>query len=578
MSVNLVKDAMQKFLMDPRAQVLCVTGRWGTGKTYTWIEALKQAKPHSLPMSKYAYISLFGIKDANDILQAAYINTEELNPSGLVKIDSRLSASTGLSVADLIKKAKKLGNELAGHANIPWVSGLGGVARAVMSNLVNRTIVCIDDIERKGPNVSISEIFGVVAHLREGRECKVVLILNEDNLQEKDREQFALYSEKVIDMTFKFVQTAGEAAKIAFPGTDDLSQRLRQATFELGITNIRILKKIDSFARDLVKLLNNIDKEVTAGVVRSLVLLAWSILSPGDEGAPKLQYLIEKRMAQASGSKKIEFTNAEIAWGTLLDSYGFTHADEFDLALIEDLKRGYFDWNNLKIHVEKYLTNAQKARAEKELEKAWQNARSSFNDDASEVGIAIYEASMKHISYMSANNLNSTVSLLKGIGLPEKAKAVLDRFMETHADKDIFDWRNGFFGPSVDDADVIAAFDAKQATKPKISPLSPFTAAAQIRTRGWSNADEDALRRLSVSDFEALMRSASDPERSNLIHAALQWFSITNATPEQLEISNRAKEALIRIGKSSSINRFRVRALGIDIADPDDNSSITNKN
>lgn len=578
MSVKLVKDAMQKFLMDGAPQVLCVSGRWGTGKTHTWFEALRQTEPHSLPMSKHAYVSLFGIKDANDILQAAYINSDELNPSMFAKVGGRLSASTGLSLAYITRKTKILSNALADHASIPWISGLGGVARAVMSTLVNHTVVCIDDIERKGPNVTITEIMGVVAFLREVRECKVVLILNEDNLQEVDRQQFALYSEKVIDMTFKFVQTAEEAAAIAFTGTDELSQRLSQATTELGITNIRILMKISIFARNLMKLLNNIDDEVAKRVLRSLVVLAWSILSPGDEGAPTLEYLLEKRQIQSIGSKKTEFTDAETAWGALLDLYGFTHADEFDRALIEDLKRGYFDWDNLKIYVEKYLTDAQNARAQNALEKAWKYARSSFDDNASQVGTAIYNASIEHIAYLTPNNLNGTVSLLKGIGLSQEAKILLAKFMETHADKDIFDWRHGIFGPSVDDPDVISAFDAKQATKPKLAPLSPFAAAARIRAGGWSSRDEDALRSLSVDDFEALIKGASENDLHDLVYGGLQWFHIRNAPPDKLEISNRVKEALIRIGRSSPINRFRVQALGINVADPESDFSKASEN
>jgi hypothetical protein len=331
--------------------------------------------------------------------------------------------------------------------------------------------------------------------------------------------------------------------------------------------------KIDAFARDLMTILNDIDKEVIARVMRSLVLLAWSILSPGDEGAPRLEYLEQKRLAQYSGSKNLEFSDTEIAWGALLDPYGFTHLDEFDKALIKDLKRGYFDFETLKIYVEQCLTDVKKTRAHIALENAWHKARASFADNANEVGTAIYEASIEQISYLTPNNLNSTVLLLKGIGLSEKAKTLIERFMVSHAEEDIFDWRKGIFGPSVNDPDIIEAFDAKQAQKPEISTLSPFAAAARIRTGGWSNKDEDALRRLSVSDFETLMREALEPDLHNLVHGALQWFRISNARPDQLEISERAKEALIRIGNSSAINRFRVRALGINIVEPDSDSS-----
>ena len=376
--------------------MLCVSGRWGTGKTYTWNQAIKLAAVESLPMSKYAYVSLFGIKDAADILQTAYVNFIELKLS-------RLSATVGVNLGDLTRKAKNLTNELASHASVPWVSGLGGVARAVMSNLVNGTIVCIDDIERKGRDVTIIEIMGAVAQLRDTRGCKVVLILNDDNLAEGERDQFALYSEKVIDVTFQFNPTATESAAIAFPNTDHLSESLRKASTELGITNIRVLMKIGDHARYLMGLLKHTDPGVSAEVLRSLVVIAWSILSPGDEGAPKLEYLLDKRHDQFFGTKKQEFTDAEIAWGALLDPYGFTSADEFDRTLVEDLQRGFFNEDRLKVHIEKYLTDAREAQASNALEEAWRSARASFDNDADKVGPVIYETSAAHIDYMSGD-------------------------------------------------------------------------------------------------------------------------------------------------------------------------------
>jgi len=58
-SVELVKKAMQKFLADPEPEVLCIEGKWGTGKTHAWEDAVKQAVA-AKSITKYAYVSLFG--------------------------------------------------------------------------------------------------------------------------------------------------------------------------------------------------------------------------------------------------------------------------------------------------------------------------------------------------------------------------------------------------------------------------------------------------------------------------------------------------------------------------------------
>jgi hypothetical protein len=95
-SVELVKKAMRKFLGDPTPGVLCIEGRWGTGKTYAWNEAVKEAtETKSMGLSHYAYVSLFGIKDSADILQSVFANTDGLGrhgPADIVKIFKSLPA------------------------------------------------------------------------------------------------------------------------------------------------------------------------------------------------------------------------------------------------------------------------------------------------------------------------------------------------------------------------------------------------------------------------------------------------------------------------------------------------------
>jgi len=154
MSVALVKKAMNQFIMQPGAEVLCIAGRWGTGKTYAWNVALEEAskQPAKLPLKSYAYVSLYGVKNSADIIQAVYANTHPIIAPEDRRKDSLLGA---LSADDLKKKAAQFGAFAAEHAKIPFVDGLGGVARAMLANAVGDTLVCIDDFERKADSVSV---------------------------------------------------------------------------------------------------------------------------------------------------------------------------------------------------------------------------------------------------------------------------------------------------------------------------------------------------------------------------------------------------------------------------------------
>lgn len=71
---------------------------------------------------------------------------------------------------------------------------------------VNKTIVCVDDIERRGANLSAREVLGLVSFLKEQRNCKVILIWNDD-AEDKERAEFEKYHEKVVDRSLNFEPT-----------------------------------------------------------------------------------------------------------------------------------------------------------------------------------------------------------------------------------------------------------------------------------------------------------------------------------------------------------------------------------
>ena len=197
MSVEIVKKAMRKFLSNSTRDVLCIKGKWGTGKTHAWEDAVKKAisdKTRPITLTNYAYVSLFGVKESSDILQSVFVNTTNIS---VIDDDKRLPAALGgHKLNDVIKKLKALPSFTADHAAVPHIAGLGGVARALLSNFVHDTLICIDDFERKSKTLSVNEIMGTIAQLRDARKCKVVLILNEDSLDEAEKSEFLRYSRK----------------------------------------------------------------------------------------------------------------------------------------------------------------------------------------------------------------------------------------------------------------------------------------------------------------------------------------------------------------------------------------------
>jgi hypothetical protein len=62
-STELIKDEIEKFLSTDEPGVLCIRGKWGVGKTYTWDRALEEAQfAKRIGLHRYSYVSLFGIR------------------------------------------------------------------------------------------------------------------------------------------------------------------------------------------------------------------------------------------------------------------------------------------------------------------------------------------------------------------------------------------------------------------------------------------------------------------------------------------------------------------------------------
>jgi hypothetical protein len=569
MSIAFAKKALQRFLADPSPEVLCIKGNWGVGKTYTWDQAIKEAVAEkAFASKKYAYVSLFGMKDSSDIFQSIFAIAESPYPTEYERSLPNKVGGLKLRELELGKKFRSLLGFTAEHATIPHIAGLGGVARAVLSSFVHDTLVCIDDFERKGASVSVNEIMGVIAQLRDSRGCKVAFILNEDSLDEKERSEFHRYSEKVINRTIRFLPTEAESAAIAFPASDPLSKQLREHCERLSITNIRIMFKIRAAANDVMEIIKAADEDIRRTIFKSLVVLVWAATSPPGGGAPTISYLTEKREKQTFRLGDEQYSQSEIEWGVTLDDYGFSHCDELDLAMIEGVKNGFFDDERIEIEIKKLLQNTTKIRAEAALEAAWGPFHDSFDDNTTEVAKILYKGCSENITHLTPVNLSSAVGILKDLGFVEDAKQLLDAFMAARGEEEFIDLSEYTFRDHVIDPDVVAVFAEKTKDRTKRLP-QPLDAARRIRGGSWNPEDEESLENLSIDDFVTAFKSLKGKERRDFIFGSLFFRRLSGPTARQKRIFDNAQAALVRIGQETPLNAHRLRAYRIELPTPD---------
>ncbi|MGO9770014.1 MAG: hypothetical protein ACLPSW_10730 [Roseiarcus sp.] len=204
MSLQLIQKVLRKFVATEIPEVMCLRGKWGIGKTYAWNRLLQDAiADNQVALPFYAYVSLFGLNSIDELRQSIF---ENLNPTKGLRptMEDRLK-SYGREAA---KKISKYGS----YAKVPYldayVQNLAGGFRYLVSETISNTLICIDDLERKGKHLRTADIMGVVSQLKEAKRCKVIFIMNVDELPEDDKKEFETYFEKVVDAVVEFQPTA----------------------------------------------------------------------------------------------------------------------------------------------------------------------------------------------------------------------------------------------------------------------------------------------------------------------------------------------------------------------------------
>ena len=82
---------------------------------------------------------------------------------------------------------------------------------------------------------------------------------------------------------------------------------------------------------------------------------------------------------------------------------------------------------------------------------------------------------------------------------------------------------------------------------------------------GWGGSDEEILSAATEEDFYKIFKMKEGKDLSAYVDVCLQFGRFVDATEQQKAIAEKAKNALMKIGQESNLNRIRVRKYGISI-------------
>lgn len=133
--------------------MLCISGHWGVGKTYAWNKYLKDALANEeIALKRYSYVSLFGMNSLDELKYSIFENSVKSSDIGIELTLEALRTDTSAASERFIRKALRVvqNTPLTGT----YLAGLG----PVWSSSVRETVICIDDIERRGKDLSPREV------------------------------------------------------------------------------------------------------------------------------------------------------------------------------------------------------------------------------------------------------------------------------------------------------------------------------------------------------------------------------------------------------------------------------------
>lgn len=186
MKADYIKEIIKQYDKMPYDCIL-IDGTWGIGKTYAIKDALKERK-------NVCFVSLFGMKDVQQIFHETFYQLGLKDKNGIQKIISRLidvvavfSKKVGVAkgILESIIKEKELFFELT-------------------KTFQELHIIVIDDLERMNDSISMEEMFGIIDEIKRCNYVKVILVANTSEIRNK--EVFEKYSEKVIDRIYQMTE------------------------------------------------------------------------------------------------------------------------------------------------------------------------------------------------------------------------------------------------------------------------------------------------------------------------------------------------------------------------------------
>lgn len=550
MSIEHVQNEIQRFIRTKDPEVLCISGGWGVGKTFAWKKMLEEeGKLKKVALDSYAYVSLFGLNSLNDLKRAIFHNTVPTNSSN----GGPNAASIAKQVSDTFEGSKKYIGSLGG------LFGSKGVAVASLIEdlsfaAINQRLVCIDDLERAGENLKPRDILGLANFLKEERGCKVVILMNDEQLRNADEVNFNAQFEKVVDIGLRFEPSATEVVRIALDDNTKTQAVLGDVFIKIGCRNIRLIKR----AERLIARLDRPDLSENERFQFCHTVAIATYIHFGDEP----DWSLERLRVDNAYNPLNQNDELEDGLRDFLETQNYAGSEELDLVLIDAVEKGFADRDKLEKKLADKRNYIRLHGNDNAFSKAWAYFHNNLDHTPAEFRQRLIEAVDAEPEAVSLSNINGTLQILDEMGYEGDAQDLAERYFAardfTRDDlvDDVFLWRNidGVHPAIIGERDRLNEefVDHRDAAE---------VVALMAKNEGWNNEDWLLLNRLSVEEIVELL----DRMTGSGLTAKLRWLArFAGDDGDQFQpFGTRLVEAASLIGQRSPSVRMKLQAVNL---------------
>lgn len=572
MTPSEINESLDAFL-SAEDRVLVIRGKWGVGKTHFWSNYVSdRITKKQIRQVAYSYISLFGKSSLSEVRASIFQAGALITSEDEIKKEFEETYSTSTRLLSLAPWLQTTAAKATGFARLTgWISNIAksapytdkfsGLIASLEYKLVKKYLICIDDLERKGSNLSIREIMGLIDELANQKQCKVVLIFNDKSLNKSpDKEEFEEYKEKVVDVEIEYNPSFENTLSAAFAKGDENLTYLTPLTDALNLKNIRVLRKLKRVLTVFSSVIGNADPSIKEEFATHAAFITWSHFMRTEA----LPYeFVKSRLHESSWSS---ITNDNISDNEKryreISQKIKIRPSIFSNFIIEYLEKGYIEIDKLQIQTQDLQLKTAQNNAHLELNSVWNLYTDSFADNKLELLKQFEETLHKHIDKIQISEFSSALEMIHELG--GDAEQLMNDYISIHS---------SILKHPKPEEFLFVARVRFQPFKDKINALSSASAKFNIdeiseriaTTRGWNEGDIEFLSSLSVEDIHAWM-IANPQNMVAKIRSGLLFFRNLGSNSDEdrmkfKKISENTIDALRLIASQNDLNKRRVANL-----------------